>query len=194
MGVSPIDHWQVVAPPSCHHCAPFPRRQLLPTSLEPIKRIQTQAPGATLKHISQSLDPTITRKPEVQPCSGLTFLLGSMGSPCCPLSDLVTLQPPVGKSHRELLSRGGDGAVRGRGARPKSWQQIRSQREEWKTVILLIYFYLYFFVYVCVCGEISYFFCGHTCPLLLLLSGMAHSECNVSKSFGKSFCWLHLGP
>lgn len=109
-----------------------------------------------------------------------------MGSPCCPLSDLITLQPPVGKSHRELLSRGGDGAVRGRRARPKCWQQIRSQREEWKTVILLVYFYLYFLC-MCVCGEISYFFCGHTCPLLLLLSGMAHNECNVRKSFGKRF-------
>lgn len=109
-----------------------------------------------------------------------------MGSPCCPLSDLITLQPPVGKSHRELLSRGGDGAVRGRRARPKCWQQIRSQREEWKTVILLVYFYLYFFVYVCVWRNII-LFCGHTCPLLLLLSGMAHNECNVRKSFGKSF-------
>lgn len=57
-------------------------------------------------------------------------------------------QPPAGKSHRGLLSRGGDGAVRGRGSRPKYWLQIRSRREEWKTVILLVYFY--FCVYVCV--------------------------------------------
>lgn len=87
-----------------------------------------------------------------------------MGSPCCPLSDLITLQPPVGKSHRELLSRGGDGAVRGRRARPKCWQQIRSQREEWKTVILLVYFYLYFFVYVCVWRNIILFFVDTLAP------------------------------
>lgn len=66
------------------------------------------------------------------------------------------VQPPVGKSHRGLLSRGGDGAVRGRGARPKYWQQIRSRREEWKTVILLVYFY--FCVYVCVWRKIIHFF------------------------------------
>lgn len=48
--------------------------------------------------------------------------------------------------------------------------------------------FLSLFFCVCVCVEKYHtFFCGHTCPLLLLLSGMAHNVCNVRKSFGKRF-------
>lgn len=54
---------------------------------------------------------------------------------------------------------------------------------------------LFLFLCVCVCVEKNhtFFFGGHTWPFLLL-SGMAHTECNVRKFFGKSFCWLYLGP
>lgn len=88
------------------------------------------------------------RKPdEVQSYCGLTFLLGSMGvslalprTLCCPLSNLVALQPPVGKSHKEHLSRGGDGAVRGRGSQAQVLHQLRSQREEWKPIFSFYFF------------------------------------------------------
>lgn len=54
-------------------------------------------------------------------------------------------------------------------------------------------FYFYFFVCMCVCGEKKIIlFCGYTWPLLLLF-GMAHTECNVRKFFGKRFCCLYLG-
>lgn len=53
----------------------------------------------------------------------------------------------------------------------------------------------FLFLCVCVCVEKSHtFFCGHTWPVLLLLSGLTHTECNVRKFFGKSFRWLYLGP
>lgn len=57
---------------------------------------------------------------------------------------------------------------------------------------------LFLFLCVCVCVEkkkscfFFVLFCGHTWPLLLL-SGMAHTECNVRKFLGKSLCWLYLG-
>ena len=34
--------------------------------------------------------------------------------------------------------------MRGEGARPKYWHQIRSQRKEWKPIIFYIYIYIFF--------------------------------------------------
>lgn len=74
--------------------------------------------------------------------------------------------------------------MRGGGARPKHWHQIRSQRQEWKPIIFYIFF-----------GGENHTFFGHTFPLLPLLSGTAHSECDISKLLGEEdFSRLLLGP
>lgn len=93
------------------------------------------------------------------------------GPPGSPLSHLVAGNLQWGKDE----SRGGDGAVRGGGARPQCQHQIRSQRREWKPVV----FYTVFG------GEKHTFFFGHTFPFLPLLSGMAHSECGIRKLLGE---------
>lgn len=93
----------------------------------------------------------------------------------------------MGKSHRGLLSRGGDGAVRGRGARPKYWRQIRSRREEWKTVILLVYFYFYFLcVCVCVKKKKSYIFVDTLGPSFFSLEWLTLSAM-LESSLGRVF-------
>lgn len=173
---SPIHHWQGCPFPPIITVLLFlrPPRQLLPPSLEPIKRIKNPC---TRNHLLNTLallllyknNPSSTRKPdEVQPCSSLPCPAWKRG---VSLAHLLVTASPAASGGEEPLS-GGER----RGARPECWRQIRSQRKEWKPVI----FYTFFD------GENRTFF--WTCFLLLAsLSGTAHSECGPSALPGGSF-------
>ena len=152
----------------------WPPRQLLPSSLEPIKRIKNLCTRNHLLNILASLllsknNPTTRRKPdEVQPCSGLAFSAWKRGVslallriPGHPLSDL---RRPAASRGEEHLRRGGDGAVRGGGARPTCWHQIRSQRKEWKPIIFYIYTCIYIYIIFFFFGEGNHVFLGTHFP------------------------------
>lgn len=94
----------------------WPPRQLLPPSLEPIKRIKNLC---TKNHLLNTLailllyknNPTTTREPdEVQPCSGLTCPAWKRG---VSLAHLLVTSSPAASSGEEHLSRGGASVVRG---------------------------------------------------------------------------------
>jgi len=123
-----------------HHCAPSPPpprplRQLLPPSLEPIKRIKNLC---TKNHLLKKNTlailllsknhPTTTRKPdEVQPCSSLTYPAWKRGaSPWLSLgyqAVLLATSSPCnlqwGRASKQRWRPRGD---RG-GARPECWHQ-----------------------------------------------------------------------
>lgn len=154
---SPIHHWQGCPFPPIITVLLFlrPPRQLLPPSLEPIKRIKNPC---TRNHLLNTLallllyknNPSSTRKPdEVQPCSSLPCPAWKRG---VSLAYLLVTASPAASGGEEPLS-GGER----RGARPECWRQIRSQRKEWKPVI----FYTFFD------GENRTFF-GHAFSYLLL--------------------------
>lgn len=137
---SPTRHWQGRPSPPAITVLLFlrPPRQLLPPSLEPIKRIKNPCTRKRLLNMLALLllykhNPSSTRKSdELQPRSSLPGPARKRG---VALAHLLVTASPAASGGEEQLS-GGER----RGARPERWPQIRSQRKEWTPVIFYTFF------------------------------------------------------